>query len=130
MSSRVVLWAVLCGCGRIAFDGTPDASVDAALGPFETPTPVAGLSSPAEEDDPTLPGDMLEIYFETTRAGGFKVFVATRPSLDAPWSPPVAVPELASAGNEACPEISEDGLTMMFSSDRAGGMGGYDLFIS
>ena len=91
---------------------------------------VPELANTLEDDDPTLTPDQLEIYFETTRLGGFKVAVATRAAIDEPWSVPVATPEFASAGTEACPELSADGLTMLFSSDRPGGIGGYDLYIA
>jgi len=69
---------------------------------------------PMEDDDPTLTGDMLELYWETTRTGMFDVFVSTRTAVGTPWSPPVLVTGISTSTTEASPEISGDGLTMMF----------------
>src|SRR3989442_16027926 len=47
------------------------------------------------------------------------------------WSPPVNLgPVINSGSNEQHPAISKDGLSLYFASDRAGGMGGLDIYVS
>jgi Tol biopolymer transport system component len=124
--------ACLVACGRVDFDGSPTdvRPADAPTGPFGSPTLLTELSSGFDQDDPTLTGDQLEIFFESTRNGSFDLYTATRNSITDTWSSPTLVTELDSADGEACPEISTDGLTMMFSSARPGGKGGYELYIT
>lgn len=108
-----VLWF---GCG-----GTPETELlDAS---WEAPTLIATL----EGDDPTLTGDLLELYFDHTSDD---IFVMTRADLDAPWSTPAIVIELSGPAGESTPEVSADGLTMLLASDRAGGLGALDLWMA
>ena len=71
--------------------------------------------------DPSLTADGLTIYFSSNRGGSFDLYRATRPSLDAPFAMPAAVPVLnADAHNELSPEISSDGKFIHFASNRNG----------
>jgi Tol biopolymer transport system component len=108
-----------------------DAGVDAfQFGPFGPPRLVPELAGVNEDDDPTLTDDLLEIYWEAQRSGSDRLTMASRATADATWSAPVVVMELDSVGGgEACPEISRDGLTIMFSSYRGGGPSA-DIYIS
>jgi Tol biopolymer transport system component len=127
------LW-VLCiagGCGRIGFDAVP--APDAALGSFGPPMRIMELAAPGIDDDPSLTADQLEIYFESERAGGAgtsDVWRSTRPDLASPWGPPAPVSELNTAMTDSAPEISADGLTIIFSSDRPGTLGDEDFYIA
>src|SRR5690349_19912429 len=48
-----------------------------------------------------------------------------------PWSAPVNIsPVINSAANEQHPAISRDGLSLYISSDRPGGFGGTDIWVS
>jgi Tol biopolymer transport system component len=52
-------------------------------------------------------------------------------SADFIWGPAVNLgPNVNSSSNDAGPSISADGLTLYFSSDRPGGLGGYDLWLT
>jgi len=131
------------GCGRLGYgiaegdgdgglaDGAPaDAEV---LGPFVETAVIDGLADPAADDDPTLTGDLLELYFKSDRGGmnDFDIWLARRETIDEPWADPVEVAELSSKDFEATPEVSLDGLTITLASDRpGGGGGGIDLWIS
>lgn len=129
-----------CGASDAAAGGGDDGGggeADAAvpLGPFSEPRSIAVLSDPAAVDaDPTMPDDARELYFVSTRTGsaGVDIWVSRRDSVDEDWGPPVPVPELNSADADQDPEISADGLTLYFNSNRAvaGAKGGFDLFIS
>ncbi|HLU64744.1 MAG TPA: hypothetical protein VKZ63_00625 [Kofleriaceae bacterium] len=139
---------LLSACGRLGFEAAPrdadpepvpDAAVDAAidadvpLGPFGAAEIIPGLEDPvAADDDPSLTGDLLEIYFKSDRAtpGDFDIFVARRASTDEPFGAAERVDELSTTGFEATPEVSLDGLTIYLAVDRPGGMGGTDLWRS
>lgn len=117
-------------------DGGGGGEADAAppLGPFGEPRLLA-LSDPAALDaDPTMPDDARELYFVSTRTGsaGIDIWVTRRDSVDDDWGPAEPVPELNSADAEQDPEISPDGLTLHFNSNRVieGAKGGFDLFVS
>lgn len=113
----------------------PDAALpDAApLGPFRPPELIAELAAPGvNDDDPSLTGDLLELYFKSDRAGsqGYDIWRSVRPTSDDPWGPAERVAELSSEVYDASPEVSFDGLVIYFSSSRAGGVGGVDLHVS
>jgi Tol biopolymer transport system component len=113
--------------GTLLGDGgaTVDTSVPLATPPsFQTPTLVAALSDvDSIDEDPTFTGDLLELYFMSTRAGSKDIWRSQRASADAPWGAPTAVAELNSSNDEWCPGISLDGLTLWFATDRAAGRG-------
>jgi len=107
-----------------------DAMVDAALGPFGAATVVV-LAAPTDtDDDPTLTGDMLEMFINaSSRTANADVFVTTRASLASAWSTPMYVMNVSSTANETTPEVSLDGLTMIVASDRQPTLGGNDLWL-
>lgn len=92
------------------------------VGPYHEPLVQWELSDPSyEDDDPSLTGDMLEIYFATLRPGGpgmDDIWVSRREDVTAPWGPPEPAPGLNSDQRDHTPEVSLDGLTMMLSSTR------------
>jgi len=99
--------------------------VDAApgvfpTGPFGTPelVPISGASY--RDDDITLTGDMLEIFFESDRVtlGNGDIYTSRRASVNDAWSLPVRIDELSTQYIETSMEVSTDGLTMYFSSNR------------
>ena len=59
---------------------------------------------------------------------------ATAPASASPrwsdWSTPVPLSTLNTAAEEQTPAVSKDGLALYFSSDRSGGQGGTDIWIS
>jgi hypothetical protein len=116
----------LAGSGGNDIDSGVDGElIDApeepfATGPFGTPALVS-ISSAARDDDISLTADMLEIYFESDREVAMQsdVYVAKRASLTAPWSMPTKVVELSSPAAEGSIEISADGRTIYFASNRS-----------
>jgi Tol biopolymer transport system component len=133
-------------CGRVGFAPVSDsgAAIDASLadtnsaacaswGPFAAPIHVAELGSPTADDwDPSLTADGLLIVLYTIRPGGlgdFDLYAATRSSAQAPFEPPlVHLTEVSSSANDNSPHISPDGLTIVFASQRPGGLGNNDLW--
>lgn len=100
------------------------------IGPFEPPVPVEILNDAIhQDDDPTLPADMLELFFASSRGIAGDIFVARRNAVSDAWGPPEVVEGLSSPWIENTPEISADGLTMYFSSNRDG-LPDEDVFVS
>jgi len=112
-----------------------DIYVSSATGNgFEAPQLVVELSSTATDQRPTVRYDRREIFFSSNRAGGFgadDIWGATRPSAATPWTSPVNLgPVINTTFVESQPSLSEDGTMLFFSSDRPGGSGGLDIYVS
>ena len=72
-----------------------------------------------------------ELWFISDRAGpagSFDIYVAKRTGNA--FAAPARVAELSSAAQDWQPQPSEDGLTILFASDRDGGTGKMDLWIA
>ncbi len=100
-------------------------------GPFGPAVRVDSLSHDMfNDDDPSLTGDWLEIVFASNRSGDSEdLYSSIRLSVTDDWVPPQLITGLSTADAENTPEISSDGLVLMFASDRDF-TGGMDLFIS
>jgi len=108
-------------------------------GGFGPATPVTELNSPQGDFRPSLRADGLEILFDSNRPGppdvagiGLRdIWVSRRRSVWAPWSAPINLgPVINSPSNDYLATLSGDGTTMVMVSDRPGGFGGNDLYIS
>jgi hypothetical protein len=98
---------------------------------FDAPVMVAELASSSRSDNPTLTGDLLEIYFTTDRvSGNGDVWFATRTAATAPFGTPAPVTAVNTDSFETSSAISTDGLTLWFGSDRAGGLGANDIWVT
>lgn len=63
--------------------------------------------------------------------GGIDIWVSTRERVDDPWGAPVNVgAPVNSAANDFCPTIARDGHLFYFVSNRAGGCGGDDIYVT
>jgi hypothetical protein len=139
-STALVVGALLASCAgcdgeRIVLGGAPAAS-DAATPAvsFGAPELVTELAaSGADDEKPTLTADGLELYFLSTRSGGpgsGDVWRSTRAATSAAWGTPELVAEVSTSSQEKSPAVSADGLTLWVASDRSGGKGGLDIWIS
>jgi WD40-like Beta Propeller Repeat len=83
---------------------------------------------------PALSKNGLSLYFNSDRPGGFggnDIWVSHRASRECAWGAPVNLgPTINTASNEDAPSFSRDGHTMYFNSDRPGGFGLRDIYIS
>lgn len=100
------------------------SSADEPWGPAE---PGPGLSTAGVNDAcPGISADGKTLLI--TREG--EVMITTRPDRDTDWAAPVPVPELNTVEHDSCPELSTDGLSVVLQSERAGGAGGFDMWIA
>jgi hypothetical protein len=83
---------------------------------------------------PTVSGDGLTLIFASSRSGGsgdYDLWMSMRATVHDPWDPPVnLVPSVNTGSWDAEVGLSADGLALVFSSDRAGGSGSYDLWMT
>jgi hypothetical protein len=98
------------------------------------PTLVGELSSPQADLTPALRRDGLEIVIASDRPGAlgaFDLWRSVRRSIHEPWAAPTSLgPLLNTASVEVFPSLSFDAKTLLFQSNRPGGFGGSDLYIS
>lgn len=101
-------------------------------GSFGTPTQLASLGTDQDDEDPGLSPDGLTIVFSSNRPGGkgsSDLYVATRTSIAAAFGGVTLLSTLNSSGKEADPALHAP-YYLTFESNRAGGLGGTDLYIS
>jgi WD40 repeat protein len=104
-------------------------------GDFGPATLVPGANSAAEDGQPNVRRDGLELFFYSTRPGTLglaDIYSATRRSGSAAWSTPVNLgPDVNSAqGADTRPSLSWDGTTLYFGSTRPGGEGMADHYMT
>jgi Tol biopolymer transport system component len=104
---------------------------DGSWGPA---TLIPELNSTADDNRANVRHDGLEIFFYSARAGGaggVDLWVATRDTVDAAWSTPVNLgAPVNTSATELHPYLAADAETLFFSSSRAGGSGGLDLYVT
>ncbi len=110
------------------------ASTLQADGTFGAGVKVSELNSPFTDDRVSISRDGLEIFVSTNRPGGVgsqDIWVATRATTLDPWSAPVPLgPVVNSPYFDRGPALSFDGTELYFFSERPGGFGGRDLYVS
>ena len=103
-----------------------DWALPANLGPT--------INSPFDDFGPAMSKDGLNLYFTSNRPTGFggtDIWVSQRPTRHDAWGPPMNVGAvLNTAGTEGPPELSRDGHWLLFNSDRLGGLGDQDIWVS
>ena len=100
--------------------------------------PLANINSSADESCLSLSADGLSLFFSsfvgTPRPGGHgkcDIWVTTRATASDPWGQPENLgPPVNTSSNDYGPFIWDDGCTLLFISDRDGGSGSYDLWIT
>lgn len=104
--------------------------------PWSDPITLSSGVGVTDDDNPsiidvTLSGDWLSRVF----TNGFGLWLSTRSSKNAPWSkgrsigPPLDYSKSAKR-NATAPFLSADARTLLFASDRPGGHGQHDLWMT
>ncbi len=128
-------WLIFTGCDFPEGYGSCDLYIsyltDAGWSKPENLGPQ--INTDAWESAPSLSPDKRDLYFASTRPGGYgksDLYVSHRQP-DGKWSEPENLgPEINTAGNESCPFIHADNQTLYFTSDGHTGYGGDDLFFA
>lgn len=83
---------------------------------------------------PMVLHDGLTLFFSSDRPGGYgdlDIYVSVRSSVHEPWGEPVNMgPEINSASADHSVTVSDDGHWMLFASERKGGLGSLDLYMT
>lgn len=96
--------------------------------PAET-LPLPSAPQQTQSISPALTDGGATLYFSRRENGGSAAIVRTR-FQDGNWQTPQPVVELNSPADDMGPIISRDGKELYLFSNRAGGQGGYDLYVS
>jgi hypothetical protein len=104
-------------------------------GAFGAAELVPGANSAAEDGQPNVRRDGLELFFFSTRPGTLgmaDIYSATRQRTSDPWSTPVNLGPNVNAANgaETRPSLSWDGTVLYFGSTRPGGEGMADHYVT
>jgi len=92
------------------------------------------VNSSAWDGELSISTDGLELYFASGRpggSGGSDIWVTTRATVSDPWGEPVNLgPTVNSSTGDYDVCISADGLSLYIESDRGGGHGGGDMWVT
>ena len=118
------------GAGSTDLYVSTRSSVDDPWGP---PRALTELNTSARDNGPGVSADGLRLWFSSARPGGQggeDIWLSTRPNRGSAWRSPNPVVELNSPEGDQLPCVADDGLTILFSSTRPGGAGGFDIYIA
>jgi hypothetical protein len=92
------------------------------------------VNSAVEDLAPHLSSDGLALYFASTRPGSLgreDLWVSTRSSPHDAWGPAANLgAAINTAANERSPALSRNRRLLFFATDRPGGSGGFDIWLS
>jgi len=103
--------------------------------PFVKPVNLgSNINSEEWDGTPGLSPDGLTLLFSSKRAGGFggvDIWLSTRAATADPFGKPVNLgPTVNTASDDGSPAFSADGSTLLFDSNRPGGVGSFDLWMA
>jgi hypothetical protein len=109
-------------------------------GPWSAPANLGStVNSAANDQHPGISPDGLSLYFHSNRpgsitgskAGTTDIWVTHRDTIKSDFGPASDLgPNLNSISNDTAPNVSNDGHYLAFGSDRDGGCGGSDIWLS
>jgi len=101
---------------------------------FEPDNIGEAINTKYHEAFPMILSDGLTLFFSSNRPGGYgdlDIYVTTRKSESDPWAEPINLgPVINSGSSDHSVTVSEDRHWMIFTSNREGGSGQNDLYIS
>jgi Tol biopolymer transport system component len=103
---------------------------DGELGAFEAPEPVTGLDFEENVFGPALSADGRTLYFSAYVSGEQQIYSATRDRRGRAFEGVRELPVVNSPASDGSPFLSSDGERLYLFSERAGGIGQRDVWIS
>ncbi len=90
------------------------------------------VNSAGVEGGAFISNNGLSLYLQSSPLGPpADIYVSQRASVSDPWGPPQKLgPNINTAFHEANPTLSPDGHSLYFQSNRPGGYGGADIYVS
>jgi hypothetical protein len=135
----VCFYAALVACGDTSSLATSRSTLDLGDSPqfsdWSAPVDLGPpVNSASNDQGAFIAKDGLSLYFVSTRQGppgNQDIYVSHRASVDDPWEQPQNLgATINTSSNEASPTLSSDGHLLYFHSNRLGGFGGTDLYVS
>jgi len=122
----------LVGFGLLPGLDAPPAYADFTFGERVNLGSVNPFLDPLNDGVDCLSHDGLEMYIESfVGPGNWDLQVLRRASIDDDWGPPQNLGTAVNTANvEACSSISADALTLYFNSNRLGGYGSSDIYMT
>jgi Tol biopolymer transport system component len=117
------------------FDNGSDIYVTkrkALIEAWTVPTPVAELNSVGNDGTPRVSGNGLILVLSSNRTGSqaTDLWYSSRASRITVWDQPQIVGMINSSANDVAGTGTADTLNMMIASDRPGGAGGFDIYLT
>jgi hypothetical protein len=100
------------------------------LGAFGQVAQVTGLGSAGDEYGPSLSPDGASLYFSVATDAAEDIFVATRTGRSTAFSAVHELPVVNGSALDGSPYVTNDDRTLLFFSNRAGGVGDRDLWMA
>ena len=92
------------------------------------------VNSSSMDGTPCISSDGLSLFFDSWRSGGSgqsDLWMTTRATIYDPWGTPSNLGTMVnSSASDIGPCISADGLELYFGSDRTGGSGDWDIWVT
>jgi hypothetical protein len=96
-----------------------------AAQPLEPPIPAAGED---QQYEPAFSPDGTELYFVRGKPGDGHAHIYASYLRDNRWTAPVALEGVNGPADDLSPRVTADSKFLLFSSNRAGGVGGFDIW--
>jgi hypothetical protein len=117
---------------------TPDLESPRGFSDWNAPVNIdtlgSTINSPLTDQHPAISRKGLSLFFVSNRTpgvGGLDIWVSQRAKVNDPWEPPQNLgPVVNSSSTENAPTLSPDGHLLLFVSNRSGGAGGNDIWVS